>query len=38
MGHFYVERKKSCGIELLKRRGKVKGTEVVLGEVSHDLK
>lgn len=36
--HFYVERRKSYGIELLKHRGKVKGTEAVLGEVSQDLK
>ena len=36
--HFYVERRKSHGVELLKHRGKVKGTEAVLGEVSQDLK
>ena len=34
MEHFYVERRKSNGIELLKHRGKVKGREAFYMEKS----
>lgn len=37
-GTFYLEKRKSYGIELLKHRGKVKGRQAVSGEVSKDLK
>ena len=37
-GTFYLEKRKSYGIELLKHRGKVKGRQAVSGDVSKDLK
>lgn len=35
---FYTQRRKSYGVELLKPRGKVKGTGALSGEVSQDVK